>query len=80
MDQMRRELLTWKDVDKLIDHLLPQFEGDFEAMMIITRGGIIPGGILAEAMDIKQSRHANRNRSFFITEFLDYSFRKFFFL
>jgi hypothetical protein len=53
MDQMRRELLTWKDVDGLIDHLLPQFEGDFEAMMIITRGGIIPGGILAEAMDIK---------------------------
>jgi hypothetical protein len=53
MDQMRRELLTWKDVDGLIDHLMPQFEGGFEAMMIITRGGIIPGGILAEAMDIK---------------------------
>jgi hypoxanthine phosphoribosyltransferase len=52
MDQMRRELLTWQDVDSLIDHLLPQFEGDFEAMMIITRGGIIPGGILAEAMNI----------------------------
>ena len=29
MDQMRRELLTWKDVDGLIDHLLPQFEGGF---------------------------------------------------
>ena len=53
MNRMRRELLTWKDVDGLIDHLLPQFEGEFEAMMIITRGGIIPGGLLAEAMDIK---------------------------
>jgi hypoxanthine phosphoribosyltransferase len=52
MDQMRRELLTWNDVDSLIDHLVPQFEGGFEAMMIITRGGIIPGGLLAEAMDI----------------------------
>lgn len=52
MDQMRRELLTWKDVDSLIDHLVPQFEGDFEAMVMITRGGIIPGGLLAEAMDI----------------------------
>jgi hypoxanthine phosphoribosyltransferase len=52
MDQMRRELLTWKDIDSLIDHLVPQFEGGFEAMMIITRGGIIPGGLLAEAMDI----------------------------
>jgi hypoxanthine phosphoribosyltransferase len=52
MDQMRRELLTWKDVDGLIDHLLPQFEGEFEAMVLITRGGIIPGGLLAEAMNI----------------------------
>ena len=52
MDQMRRELLTWKDVDALVDHLLPQFEGGFDAMVIVTRGGIIPGGILAEAMDI----------------------------
>ena len=52
MDQMRRELLTWNDVDSLIDHLVPQFEGGFEAMMIITRGGIIPGGLLAEAMDV----------------------------
>lgn len=49
---MRRELLTWEDVDALIDHLLPQFEGEFDAMVIITRGGIIPGGLLAEAMNI----------------------------
>ena len=32
--QSRNELLTWEDVDRLIDHLLPQFEQDFEAMGI----------------------------------------------
>jgi hypoxanthine phosphoribosyltransferase len=53
MEQMRREILTWEDVDKLIDHLLPQFETEFEAMIVITRGGIVPAGLLAEAMDIK---------------------------
>jgi uncharacterized protein len=52
MKPQRRELLTWKDVDKLVDHLLPQFEGEFQAMVLITRGGIIPGGLLAEAMGI----------------------------
>ena len=52
MPQLRHETLTWNDVDKLIDHLLPQFEGDFEIMVIITRGGIIPGGLLAEATGI----------------------------
>jgi hypoxanthine phosphoribosyltransferase len=50
---MRREVLTWNDIDQIIDHLLPQFEGDFDAMLIITRGGIVPGGILAEAMNMK---------------------------
>jgi hypoxanthine phosphoribosyltransferase len=52
MSQMRNEALTWDDVDKLIDHLLPQFQSDFEMMVIITRGGIVPGGLLAEATGI----------------------------
>jgi hypothetical protein len=50
--QMRREVLTWNDVDKLIDHLLPQFEREFDAMVMITRGGIIPGGMLTESMGL----------------------------
>lgn len=48
----RRVFLTWDEVDRLIDRLVPQFEREFNAMMIITRGGIIPGGLLAEAMGI----------------------------
>jgi len=50
---LRKELLTWNDIDELIDHLIPQFETEFDAMMMITRGGIIPGGMLAQALDIK---------------------------
>jgi uncharacterized protein len=52
---VRHEVLTWEDVDKLIDILLPQLQGTgpFDAMVLITRGGIIPGGMLAEALDIK---------------------------
>ncbi len=49
---MRREVLTWNDVDKLIDHLIPQFETEFDGMVVITHGGIVPGGILAEALKI----------------------------
>lgn len=52
MQPLRREILTWDDVDRLIDHLLPQFETEFDAMVMITRGGIIPGGLLAEAMGV----------------------------
>ena len=50
---MRQEVLTWDDVDMLIDHLIPQFNHEFEGMAVITRGGIIPGGLLAEALQIE---------------------------
>jgi hypoxanthine phosphoribosyltransferase len=50
--ESRTEIITWKDFDLLIDHLMPQFETEFEAMVLITRGGIIPGGLLAEAMNL----------------------------
>jgi len=47
---MRRELLSWNEFDGLIDHLLPQFEVEFDALLLITTGGIVPGGVLAEAL------------------------------
>ena len=49
---LRHERLTWEDVDRLIAHLIPQFAGTFEAMLLITRGGIVPGGLLAESLGI----------------------------
>jgi hypoxanthine phosphoribosyltransferase len=51
-DDLQREYLSWNDVDKLIDHLLPQFRGEFEGLLMITRGGLIPGGYLVEALGI----------------------------
>jgi hypoxanthine phosphoribosyltransferase len=53
MPAIRREALTWDEVGKLIDTLVPQFESEFEAMVLITRGGIVPGGLLAEALSIQ---------------------------
>lgn len=49
---MEREELSWRDVEALIDQMLPQIAGRFDVILIITRGGIIPGGIMAEALDI----------------------------
>ena len=52
---LRRELLTWRDVDRLLDILLGQLRqaGLFDLMMLVTRGGIVPGGMVGEALDIK---------------------------
>jgi len=58
---MRQEVLTWNDIDLLIDHLVPQFDVIFDAMLIITRGGIIPGGLVAEALGIEEILTASIN-------------------
>lgn len=49
----RKELVTWQEVDRLVDHLIPQFTTEFDSMVIVTRGGIVPGGLLCEALDIE---------------------------
>lgn len=54
-EPIRREFITWADVEKLIDVLLGQLRpaGPFDAMIMITRGGVVPGGMIGEALDIK---------------------------
>ncbi len=47
------EFLNWQDVERLMAHLLPQLTGKYDALLMITRGGIVPGGLIAEALDIR---------------------------
>lgn len=50
---MRRERVTWDEVIRLVDHLIVQFDHEFKTMLVITRGGIVPGGLLAERMGLQ---------------------------
>lgn len=52
-EELEREILSWANIDKLIDHLIPQFRAEFDGLLMITKGGLVPGGILSEALDIK---------------------------
>ena len=55
MDDVQRIYLSWHDVDKLIDSIVPRIEAYiFELVIVITRGGIIPGAIIAERLRIQQ--------------------------
>jgi uncharacterized protein len=47
------EFLSWQDIENLMEHLLPQLTDKFDALLMITRGGIVPGGLIAEALDIR---------------------------
>ena len=51
---MEKAYLSWDDVSRLIDRIVPQVKGHFDALVAITRGGIVPGGLLSQRLRIHQ--------------------------
>jgi hypoxanthine phosphoribosyltransferase len=51
---MEKRYLSWEDVCHLIDRIVPQVAGHFDALVAITRGGIVPGGLISERLRIRQ--------------------------
>ena len=49
----RRLVLGWQEVEGLIDQLVGQMTGAYDSLLMVTRGGIVPGGMIAEALDIR---------------------------
>lgn len=55
MKNLNKVYLSWADVDKLVVGLIPRLQGYTHDLVIaITRGGIIPGAIIAERLAIQQ--------------------------
>ena len=51
---MEKVYLSWDDVSRLIDRIVPRVKGHYDALVAITRGGIIPGGLLSQRLRIHQ--------------------------
>ncbi len=55
MDDVKRVYLSWAEVDKLIVGMLPRLQAhNFDLVLAITRGGIVPAAIIAERLAIQQ--------------------------
>lgn len=54
MGQPRKEIISWREVSQLISQILPQFETEFDAVIMLSPGGIIPTGMLAAAAGIEE--------------------------
>ncbi|MCB0133471.1 MAG: hypothetical protein KDD78_21550, partial [Caldilineaceae bacterium] len=50
---MKHVYLTWHDTEELISRLIFKLNTPYDAILAISRGGIIPGGMLAEALKMK---------------------------
>jgi hypoxanthine phosphoribosyltransferase len=55
MADAKKIYLSWYDVDRLINSLTPRLEAyENEIIIAITRGGIVPGAIIAERLAVPQ--------------------------
>lgn len=52
---IEKKVLSWTDVEGLVDNLVRQLSNprDYDAILCITRGGMIPACLLSEAVDIR---------------------------
>jgi hypothetical protein len=50
---MKHVYLTWHDVEELVSKLVFKLNTPYDLILAISRGGIIPGGMIAEALKMK---------------------------
>ena len=50
---MKHVYLTWHETEELVTKLVFNLNTPYDAILAITRGGIIPGGMIAEALKMK---------------------------
>ena len=50
---MQSIYLSWHDIEELMSKLIFKLNTPYDAILVITRGGIIPGGLIAEALHMK---------------------------
>lgn len=55
MDKANKNYLSWQDVNKLITKMIPRLQThDYDLVLAITRGGIVPSAIISERLAIQQ--------------------------
>ncbi len=48
-----RHFVTWIDVERMVARLLEQVRGDYDHLMVITRGGMVPACLISERTGIR---------------------------
>ena len=51
---MKHIYLSWHDTEELVSKLIFKLNTPYDAILVITRGGVIPGGMIAEALKMKE--------------------------
>jgi hypoxanthine phosphoribosyltransferase len=47
MNEHRKEIISWQEVSILVSLIVPQFEFEFDSIVMVSPSGVIPAGIIA---------------------------------
>ena len=50
---MEKHLVSWSDVERMVRNLLDRLPRDYDNILVITRGGMIPACLVSERTDIR---------------------------
>lgn len=50
---MKHVYLSWHELEELISDLVFKLDTPYDVILAVTRGGIVPGGMIAEALKMK---------------------------
>ena len=50
---MEKDVVSWAALEELVGALAERVRGEYDVMLAITRGGLVPAGILAYALGIR---------------------------
>ena len=53
MNQPRQEIISWREVEKLISVLIDQFNTTFDSLIMVAPSGVIPAGMLAASLGVE---------------------------
>ncbi len=53
VDQPLKRILGWDDIMHEVDDLVSRIGTDYDAMLVITRGGMVPACLISERLDIR---------------------------
>lgn len=48
-----KDIVSWDDLDRLVARLADLVRGDYDVMLAITRGGLVPAGMLAYRLGMR---------------------------
>jgi hypoxanthine phosphoribosyltransferase len=51
--EIEREMVSWDELAALVDELAERVSGEYDVMLAITRGALVPAGILAYRLRIR---------------------------